>query len=457
MEKSEPKKAALIIGVRQCGKTHIIREFLKNNYENYAEINFWDHPEAIADFAGELTTQTIISNLSIRFRKYNFVPHKTAIFFDEIQECPRARLAMKTLINDFDVIASGSFLGINGYVKGDDTAVPVGYEEIIEMKTMDFEEFLWALNFKGNQIDVLRECLRERKPLNDTYKNVFDQAFRTYMCVGGFPKAVREYVEKGNNVGAALKEMQSVTREIKTDFGRRKNKDGTSTFNPYEVARIRSAFDLMPSFLAKENKRFIVSKIEGGNSLAKNDAIEYLTQCNIAYKVKNVENISLPLSLFEIPDQFKFFPCDLSLMTYLWEPETILSLLNGKLGMNKGGLFEAAVADSIYKLGIPLYYFSKNNGLEIDFVVSYDGKPTLLEVKATNGNTKSSKTVLKNPEHYGSKEIKLIKFGSMNIAEENGILSLPYFMTFILFQENIKETQRKIDSLSEQLDLSKML
>ena len=141
---------ALVVGVRQCGKTETIREFAKRNGMQLIEINFWTHPEYRSDFEGDLDIATLMSTISLRFPSASFSPNKTLIFFDEIQDCPRARLAFKNFKNDgrFHVIGSGSYLGINGYVIGDATPAPTGYEDVIPMKTMDFEEFLWALGYK---------------------------------------------------------------------------------------------------------------------------------------------------------------------------------------------------------------------------------------------------------------------------------------------------------------------
>ena len=150
------KNPALIVGIRQCGKTESIKDFAKNNYKNIIEINFWNNPEYSSDFEGKLDVETLISNISIRFPKETIIPGDTLIFFDEIQECPKARLAFKNFALDgrYDVIASGSYLGINGYVVGDATPIPAGYEDVYKMHTMDFEEFLWANGYDEEKINI---------------------------------------------------------------------------------------------------------------------------------------------------------------------------------------------------------------------------------------------------------------------------------------------------------------
>lgn len=217
---------------------------------------------------------------------------------------------------------------------------------------------------------------------------------------------------------------------MKTDFGRRKDKFGSPVFKPSEVARIQNVFDLIPTFLAKDNKRFIVSKVLGGTQYDKNDAIDYLKQAHIVSKVYNVEVSSLPLQGQKIESQFKLFPEDIGIVTAMYGIDTVVAINRGNLGQAKGAIYEALVFDSLSKAGLKPYYFVKGSGLEIDFVVSYNGYPTLVEAKAKTGNTKSSKTVMNHPEHYV--KTKLIKIGDYNISEEGNIITIPRYLTFVL-------------------------
>ena len=217
---------------------------------------------------------------------------------------------------------------------------------------------------------------------------------------------------------------------MKTDFGRRKDKNENPIFKANEVSRIQSVFDLIPMFLAKDNKRFIVSKVSGGGQYDKNDAIEYLRQAHIVSKVYNIEVPSLPLVGEKIESQFKLFPEDIGIVTSMYGIDTVAAINKGNLGQGKGAIYEALVFDSLNKAGIEPFYFSKESGLKIDFVISYNGYATLIEAKAKTGNTKSSKTVMKHPEHYG--KTKLIKIGDYNISEEGDIITIPHYLTFVL-------------------------
>lgn len=429
------KLPALVVGIRQCGKTESIRELAKRHNLNLIEMNFWTHPELCEIFNGALDTHTIISNISLRFPFLKSESKKTLIFFDEIQECPRARLSFKSFGQDsrFNVIGSGSYLGINGYIKGDATPAPIGYEEVFDMKTMDFEEFLWALNYQEQQIDKLVGYFNERKQIPEYFHNFYKNVFLKYACIGGFPKVVKEYVNT-QNIASAYKTLNSIVFDMKADFGRRKDKNGEPVFKPSEVSRIQNVFDLIPTFLAKESKRFIVSKISGGKSFEKKDAIEYLQQSHIISKVHNVDTPSIPLLGEKIESQFKLFPNDIGIVTSMYGIDTVIAIDKGELGQGKGAIYEALAFDSLYKAGIEPYYFAKETGLEIDFVISYMGHATLVEAKAKTGNTKASKTVMKHPEHYG--KTKLIKIGDYNVSEEGDIITIPHYLTFALGKLN---------------------
>ncbi len=425
------KSPALIVGIRQCGKTESINHFAEENYTNVIKINFWDNPEYIRDFEGSLDVDSIISNISLHFPNIVIDPSNTLLYFDEIQECPKARLAFKNFKIDgrYDVIGSGSYLGINGYVIGDTTPVPTGYEDVHHMHTLDFEEFLWANGYTEEKNETIVNAFVTRKPVPDTVHNIYKELFTKYICVGGFPDAIKKYLDN-HNLMESLRVNQNIIFDMKSDFGRRKNKDDKPVFKPNEVSRIQNAFDLIPIFLAKDNKRFVTSKISTGSSADKRDAIEYLRQAHIVNKVYNLESPSLPLAGNIKQNQFKLFPEDIGLLTALYGSETIIAINQGNLGMGKGAIYEAMVFDSLNKAGINTYYFAKESGLEIDFVIAYNGFSCLVEAKAKTGNTKSSKTVMNHPEHYG--KTKLIKIGDYNVGEVGDILTIPHYMSFLL-------------------------
>ncbi|MCQ3035530.1 MAG: AAA family ATPase [Bacilli bacterium] len=434
--KNTPKhKPVLIKGIRQSGKTYAIRKFgfNKSNYDVAIYINFWDNPELISCFEGDLKIDTLIQELSFKLQMPHLVPGKTVFIFDEVQECPRALLSLKINEQDerFDFIASGSYLGVNGYVAGDETPKPVGSVEEFDMRTMDFEEFLWAKGYKDEQILLIKEAFENKKPLSNSIHESFNNLFREYLCIGGFPEAVKNYVST-NNMYTSLQITRRITKDLQDDFGRRRGKDKSALFKPNEVARIRSAFSLIPSFLGKENKRYIVSKIDGkGAKDAGKDALEYLKDTGVILKIHNLSIPSTPLLVNAIQNQYKVFPTDIGMLIGMLEDGVIDSIMSGNLGIAKGMIYEAIVVDALYKRGGSLFYFAKDSGLELDFVVNIKGDSTILEVKATDGNTKSAKTVIAHPDHYGKN--RLIRIKESNIGYQDNILTIPHYMAYLLF------------------------
>lgn len=427
-------KPALIKGVRQSGKTYSIRRFAEQNYQVVIYLSFWDNPELIDVFAGELDVNSIIKELSVVMPLPDLPEGRTVFIFDEIQECPRALLSLKSVMHDkrFDFIASGSYLGVNGYVISDDTPKPVGCTDEFDMRPLDFEEFLWAKGYRDKELSYIRDAFTNRVPLSQSMHNSFSSLFREYLCLGGFPEAVCNYIET-NNLYSALQITRKITKDLQDDFGRRRSKDKKPLFNANEVARIRSAFSLIPSFLGKENKRYIVSKISGkGAKDAGKDALDYLKDTGIIVKVHNLYTLETPLSVNIIQNQYKVFTTDIGMLVGMLEDGTTSAILSGNLGMGKGMIYEALIADALYKRGGRMFYFSKESGLELDFVINYLGRSTILEVKAKDGNTKSAKTVMAHPEHYGITD--LIRIKDSNLSTANNILTIPHYMAYLLFE-----------------------
>ena len=289
------KKPCLLFGIRQSGKTESILHFGKKNYKYVIYINFWNNKNYAEIFSNSLEVDHIISLISLNFPNTPIEEKNTLLIFDEIQDCPRARLSLKNFVLDkrYDVIASGSFLGINGYNLREAVPSPVGYEYILTMKAMDFEEFLWANGYTENQLMILEEHFSDFTPMDSYSHSLFKKLFSLYLCIGGYPKAVLEYVQNKNLLNS-LNIVKDNVIEIQKEFGRRIDRNGNPIFKPPEVARIHSAFSLIPFFLAKENKRYIVSKIETGNSTDKKDALDYLVDAGLVKKVYNLILPSLP-------------------------------------------------------------------------------------------------------------------------------------------------------------------
>ena len=432
-KKDPDHKPALVRGIRQSGKTHSVRLFAEHNYDVVIYLNFWDRPDLCEVFDGQLDADTIIRELSVKMPMLKLVEGSTVFLYDEVQECPRALLSLKTVQKEkrFDYIATGSYLGVNGYVVSDDTPKPVGSTDEFDMRTLDFEEFMWAKGYGDMETAYILDAFETRRALSGSMHTTFTALFREYLCIGGFPEAVCNYIQT-NNIYSTLQITRRITRDLQDDFGRRRGKDNKPLFNANEVARIRSAFSLIPSFLGKENKRYIVSKISGkGAKDAGKDALDYLKDTGIVLKVHNLEVPATPLSVNVITNQYKVFTTDIGMFVGMLEDGTTDAILSGGLGMGKGMLYEALIADALYKRGGRLFYYARESRLELDFVINYNGDSTILEVKSRDGNSKSAKTVMAHPDHYG--KTRLIRIKDSNISETNGILTIPHYMAHLLF------------------------
>ena len=425
------KKALVVKGMRQIGKTSSVLEFARSHYKHVVYVNFKENDSARRIFDGDFNVNRMTIDLSALLPDARFEPKKTVIIFDEIQECANARASIKPFMEDgrYDVICTGSLLGIKGYNKKKGKGVPTGFERIIYMKPMDFEEFLWAKGIDEKVIDYLKECFRNKKTVSEATHNVMLRYFREYLCVGGLPYVVSRFVET-NDMNVVWQEQQDILEEYKDDFGKHLDEDENEEVDRTLLGRINRVFDSIPAQLAKENKKFTYSSLEKkGRSEAYQNAIQWLYDCGIINLCHNLTNISTPLDGYKIENAFKIYVQDSGLFVAMLEKGCAAKILSGDLGFYKGAIYENIVADCFSKQGRNLYYFRKDSGLEIDFVETIAGETALIEVKATSGQAKSAKTVLQN-ENY---EVNICyKFSENNVGVVGKIVTLPYYMTIFL-------------------------
>jgi predicted AAA+ superfamily ATPase len=425
------KKALVVKGMRQIGKTSSVLEFAKSHYKHVVYVNFKENDSARKIFDGDFNVNRMTIDLSALLPDARFEPQKTIIIFDEIQECANARASIKPFMEDgrYDVICTGSLLGIKGYNKKKGKGVPTGFERIIYMKPMDFEEFLWAKGIDEKVIDYLKECFNNKKPVSEATHNAMLRYFREYLCVGGLPYIVSRFVET-NDMNVVWQEQQDILEEYKDDFGKHLDEDENEEIDRTLLGRINRVFDSIPAQLAKENKKFTYSSLEKkGRSEAYQNAIQWLYDCGIINLCHNLTNISTPLDGYKIGNAFKIYVQDSGLFVAMLEKGCAAKILSGDLGFYKGAIYENIVADCFSKQGRNLYYFRKDSGLEIDFVETIAGETALIEVKATSGRTKSAKTVLQN-ENY---EVDICyKLSENNVGVVGKVVTLPYYMTMFL-------------------------
>ncbi len=425
--KNTPNHKPLIIkGCRQCGKTFSVNAFAKEYYTHVVYLNFFEHPDYKLAFEGSKQIDSIVMNLTALLPNSRFVSGQTCIILDEIQECSAARTALKFFKIDgrYDVIATGSLLGVCGY-KGDETdynSIPVGYEQHIEMFPLDFEEFLWANGINQEIIGLLTKSLQERTPIPPAIHQRMRQLILEYTIVGGMPEVVNRFIAT-HNMSDVLEEQHSIITGYKEDMVKYAANE--------DKVRLRAAFDSIPRQLSKENKKFQFSVIKKG-ARAKEyiTGIQWLEDAGIIIRCRNLSITELPLEGNAIEDSFKVYMRDTGLFVSMLEDGTQFDILQGRLYGYKGAIFENLIADIFIKMGRKLYYYRKDSGLEIDFVIRYHSECVLVEVKASTGNTKSTKTILQHPDKYHV--YQAIKLGDYNIGEKDGILTLPVYMAFLL-------------------------
>ena len=425
------KKALVVKGMRQIGKTSSVLEFARANYENVVYINFKENENAKRVFDSDLNVGRITIDLSALFPNVHFVENKTVIIFDEIQECANARASIKPFMEDgrYDVICTGSLLGIKGYNRKKGKGVPTGFERIIYMKPMDFEEFLWAKGIGENVIAYLKDCYEKKEPVSEATHNAMLRYFKEYLCVGGLPYVVSRFVET-NDMNVVWQEQQDILEEYKDDFGKHLDENENEEIDRTLLGRINRVFDSIPAQLAKENNKFVYSQLEKkGRSENYQTAIQWLYDCGIINICHNLTNIAEPLEGYKIENMFKIYVQDSGLFVAMLERGTAAKILSGDLGFYKGAIYENIIADCFSKQGRKLFYFRKDSGLGIDFVENIGGEIAIIEVKATTGRSKSAKTVLSN-DNYAAKVC--YKFSENNIGVADKMVTLPYYMAMFL-------------------------
>lgn len=431
-------KPLVIMGIRQCGKTFIAQHFAAENYKNVIYMNFIKEPDRINAFVGSKEVDNILLNLSAQIQGVKFVPGETCFIFDEIQDCPEARTSLKFFKEDgrFDVIATGSLLGVQGYgdelrkrrrkmIRKEDlgiNSVPVGSEEIIEMYPLDFEEFLWANGLNPEVIEALKKFYTEETPVPVGMHVALKNYLNLYVAIGGLPAPINAFLST-NNMNAVSKEYQGILKEYRDDMV----KYAPDKDKPH----IRECFNSIPKQLAKENKKFQYNKVQpGGRADTYAGSLQWLEDAGIICRCYNTDITGLPMEGNAKDNVFKVYTADIGLLIEMLGPGTRADILQGNLGGFKGAIYENLMADTLHKKRQNLYYFQKDSGLELEFLVRMKGECVPIEVKAKNAKAKSAQTVLKHPEKYSVKQI--IKFGDYNVGREGQLLTLPSYMQFLL-------------------------
>lgn len=414
------KKALLLTGSRQVGKTTSVREFAKANYPHFVEINFVKYPRAKQAFDGNLDTKTIVTNLSaMGFGP--FVEGKTLVFFDEIQECPNARTAIKFLVEEhrYDFIESGSLLGINYKPV---TSYPVGYEQELKMHPLDFEEFLWANGVSTDVIDTLLHCYRKELPVPPFIHDQMSLFYRQHLVVGGMPNVVQTFIDNAD-FGNVLNVQRSILTTYRADITNYAGKD---------QVLVKRIFDAIPSQLGKQDKRFILASLEKGASMRKyEDPTQWLIDAGIAYYSFNTTEFALPFTATENRRLFKLYMVDTGLLSSLLLKGIQFDVLNGNLGVNEGALTENYIACSLSSKGISLHYYDKKSRQELDFIIEENNRITIIEVKS-GSDYKRHASLDAALKAFPEKIERAIVFSPYNIERQQDVLYLPLYMSQFL-------------------------
>ena len=431
--KSDPSHKPLIIkGARQIGKTESILHFAKAYYENVVYINFALEKKFMNILSDGYDVVSVIKNISLADPSLKFIPGKTVILFDEIQDNPDVATTLKAFKIDgrYDVICSGSMLGIN-YKKIHSNSV--GAKTDYEMYSMDFEEFLWAKGYSQEQIDSILEHMVENKPFSDNELAVFKRLFLDYCVLGGMPDVVKIYIETGTFSGTL-----DVQEQIRLDY----EEDVRKYAEGLDQTKIIRVYRSIPAQLAKENKKFQFNKIEkNARSREYAGCIEWLKDAGVVAECNCLQFPELPLKGNIEESKYKLYYPDTGLLVSSLDEEAQEDLrVNKNLGVYRGALYENFVAEAFIKQGLGLFYYKKENStLEEDFFVRTQNCLIPVEVKSNSKQSKSLSSLIKSKNYrdisYG------IKLGDFNVGHANDIYTFPYFCVF-----KMKEYLKKIDN-----------
>lgn len=426
-KESKKRECLVIKGARQVGKTYVVREFGENQYESFIEINFHENSELKRIFEGNKTAEEIYKRITLNIPDINLIPGKTLIFLDEIQKCGAARTALKFLAEDnkYDVIASGSLLGLTFGTDADDEvdeieSIPVGYEKVLMMYSMDFEEFLWANGYSKDAVGYLKEYFDKKEKVPSDVNEKYENLVKEFIVVGGMPEVVQNFVIHND-----FTQVQNLQEKILASY----SDDIAQHAKGAEKVKVKQCFDSIPRQLARENRKFKYSEVEKRATSRKfGDSILWLKNANMVNICCNVECPYLPLVAYEKDNEFKVYANDTGLLMAMMGFETKRAFLNNDLkGFVKGGIYENFIAETLIKNGYNIYYYKKGDSLELEFLIEYDGSITPIEVKAGNTATVSLNYFI---DEYNPK--RAFKLVAGNIGESGIKYMIPHYMAMFI-------------------------
>ncbi|WP_350454277.1 ATP-binding protein [Slackia heliotrinireducens] len=419
------KECLLIKGARQVGKSFIVEEFGKSDYTSFVMVDFIKTPEFKGAFQGSLDPDDIYSRLSLLMPGAQYVEGNTLIFLDEIQECPQARSALKYLAQDrrYDVVASGSLLGIQYRQNAEQPSIPVGYERAVDMHPLDFEEFLWARGYDDHAIEALRGYFDRLEPVPQVIHQKMMRLLREYLAIGGMPAVVQSFVDTGN-FNAVHDEQRKLLDSYLDDIAK--------YATPTERVKARACFMSLPRQLAKENTKFQYAIVEKRGTARKFDgSVDWLVGANIVLKCQSVSAMMYPLAAYEDASRFRLYANDTGLLMAMYDYDMKAAVVNNTLkGPMKGGLYENLVGSMLAQNGVALrYWMSQSGNREIEFLGESGATVEPIEVKASRGSTVSLNDALK--DESVARGYKLI---DGNVGVDGKKVTLPLYMATFLYR-----------------------
>ena len=419
-------KALLIYGVRQAGKTFIIRECLRAAGCNYIEFNLIRQPEIVDILDGATGIDDLILKLSLYSDK-KIIPGKTFFFFDEIQRYKEIVTKIKFLVDDkrFRYILSGSLLGVEIVNL---KSAPVGYLQTLNMYPLDFEEFLQVFNVGEPVLDKLRSAFAAKTPVDEVIHGKIMEMFNLYLIIGGMPAAVEKYRATGS-IDDVMDEHRAIIEQYKLDF--------TQYEEENRKLIITHIYELIPAELNEKNKRFMIADIKKGLRYDRvEDSFTWLWKAGVALGVFNTTEPTVPLLLNEKSTLFKLFLSDVGLLTTIYGKACKLKIVSKEKDINKGAVYENVVAQELHAHGYPLYYYNSKKKGELDFVVEHVGQALPIEVKSGKDYEKHS--ALDNVmavEEYGIREAYV--FTNDNVKVDGRLTYYPIYMVMFLQDDPI--------------------
>lgn len=441
----------ILRGLRQIGKSHLAERFAKEQYgEIYCPILDFRHDGRLEsifkDFRGNkmLNVDHIIGGIRVLFPDKRIEKGKTCIVMDEVGDCPLARESFKVFGKDsgYDIIATGSLLGLT-QLQGQGSDTPIGYEEYLDMTPFNFIEFLRNSKISEEAISLIFEATEKNEPLPAVYHEVLSSQLIRYLLVGGMPEALSFFLDTGD-LTKTRDILVRLRKDFEDDFGKKKDKNGEPFIDSSLLVRTLRAYRSIPDQLAKENKKFKYSSIDGGGRSSEfSDAIAWLEKSDIVVLSHNLRAIESPLKGNAISEEFKVFPTDIGLLLSFYPITIMQEVLSGNLGAYKGMIYEGFVADGFYKQHIPLYYYS-NSGkhLENDFILEGRDGIVIIESKATNGKMASAKMLMGPSSPF--KVNKVYKVAEGNFGHGSFYEAIPQYILPFLLRKMYEETNATI-------------